>query len=46
MRAGQVRKTQIIMFTSTKAEKHISKILQNKGDLSKEVLRLFSDHDL
>lgn len=46
IRAGQTRKTQIIMFVSTKAEKHIAGILQRKGDLSKEVLRLFADHDL
>ena len=46
IRAGQTRKTQIILFVSTKAERHIAGILQRKGDLSREVLRLFIDHDL
>lgn len=46
VRAGQTRKTLIIMFASTKAEKHIAKILENKGDMSREVLKLFADHDL
>jgi SNF2 family DNA or RNA helicase len=46
VRAGQTRKTLIMMFASTKAEKHIAKILENKGDLSREVLKLFTDHDL
>lgn len=46
VRAGQTRKTLIIMFASTKAEKHIARILQVKGDLSKEVLRLFVEADL
>lgn len=46
VRAGQTRKTQIIMFVSTKAERHIARILQNKGNMSQEVLKLFNDHDL
>lgn len=46
VRAGQTRKTLIIMFVSTKAERHIAKILEMKGDLSREVQRLFADHDL
>lgn len=46
VRAGQTRKTLIIMFVSTPAEKHIAKILENKGNMSAEVLRLFADHDL
>jgi SNF2 family DNA or RNA helicase len=46
VRAGQTRKTFIYMFVSTKAEKHIANILKNKGDLSKEILRLFVDHQL
>lgn len=44
VRAGQTRKTFIYMFVSTKAEKHMSQILQRKGDLSKEILNLFVDH--
>jgi SNF2 family DNA or RNA helicase len=46
VRAGQTRKTFITMLVSTKAEKHIAAILQRKGDLSREVLQLFNDHDL
>jgi SNF2 family DNA or RNA helicase len=46
VRAGQKRKTFIYMFVSTKAEKHIANILKTKGDLSKEILRLFVDHQL
>jgi len=46
IRAGQTRKTLIVMFATTKAEKHIARILQTKGDMSREVLRLFNDHDL
>lgn len=46
VRAGQTRKTRIIMFVSTKAERHIAQILERKGDLSREVLKLFADHDL
>jgi SNF2 family DNA or RNA helicase len=46
IRAGQTRKTLIIMFASTKAEKHIAKILQRKGDISRETLQLFVDHDI
>lgn len=46
IRAGQIRKTFIYMFVSTKAERHIAKILETKGDMSREVLRLFADHDM
>lgn len=42
VRAGQKLKTLIVHFVSTKAERHIYKILQNKGDLSKETLNLFT----
>lgn len=46
VRAGQTRKTFIYMFVSTKAERHIAKILEAKGEVSREVLKLFVDHDL
>lgn len=46
VRAGQTRKTQIIMFCSTKAERHIAGILERKDDLSKATLKLFADHEL
>lgn len=46
VRAGQTRKTQIIMFAGTPAEKHVAGILSRKGDLSKEVLNLFADRRL
>ena len=46
VRAGQSRKTFIYMFASTKAERHIARILETKGEVSREVLRLFADHDL
>jgi SNF2 family DNA or RNA helicase len=46
VRAGQKMKTVIYMFVSTKAEKRISNILRNKGDMSKEILRLFKDRDI
>lgn len=46
VRAGQRLSTMIYMFVSTKAERHIAKILENKGDLSTETLRIFADHDL
>ena len=46
VRAGQTRKTLIYMFASTKAEKHIAKILEVKGDMSNEVQRLFVERDL
>lgn len=45
VRAGQTRKTMIYMFASTKAEKHVAKILENKGDMSQEVQRLFVEQD-
>ena len=43
IRAGQSRNTQIIMFQSTPAEKHVADILKRKGDMSKETLRMFKD---
>lgn len=46
VRAGQTRKTLIAMFVATKAERHIARILENKGDVSKEVLRLFVDKEI
>lgn len=46
VRAGQKMKTMIHMFVSTPAEKRIAKILETKGDLSKETLALFADHGL
>jgi SNF2 family DNA or RNA helicase len=46
VRAGQTRKTMIYMFVSTKAERHIAKILETKGDMSNEVQRLFVEQDL
>lgn len=46
VRAGQTRKTLIIVFASTKAEKHVASIVHRKGDISKEILKLFVDHDL
>lgn len=45
VRAGQTRKTMIYMFASTKAERHIAKILETKGDMSQEVQRLFVEQD-
>jgi SNF2 family DNA or RNA helicase len=46
IRAGQTRKTLIFMFVGTSAEKHISRLLQSRADLSKEILRLFADHEI
>lgn len=46
VRAGQTRKTLIIVFASTKAEKHVCSIVQRKGDISKEILKLFIEHEL
>jgi hypothetical protein len=46
VRAGQTRKTLIITFVGTKAEKHVADIVQRKGDVSREIMRLFVDHDL
>lgn len=46
VRAGQTRKTFIYYFVSTKAERHIARILQTKGDMSREVLKLFADQQL
>lgn len=46
VRAGQTRKTQIVQFVSSKAEKHVSSILARKGDFSAETLNLFGSGDL
>lgn len=46
IRAGQVHKTLIISFVSTKAERHIASIVQRKGDVSAAILKLFIDKDL
>ena len=46
VRAGQTRKTLIITFVGTSAEKHVAGIVQRKGDISKEIMRLFVDHEL
>lgn len=46
VRAGQTRKTAIYMFVSTPAERHVADILQRKGDMSREILKLFSDRSL
>ena len=46
VRAGQTRKTFIYMFVSTKAERHIAKILETKGNMSREVLRLFAEQEI
>ena len=46
VRAGQTRKTFIYYFLSTKAEKHIYKILQRKGNVSAETLELFNSGDI
>lgn len=46
VRAGQTLKTFIYMMVSTRAEKHIAKILETKGDMSREVLRLFQERDI
>jgi SNF2 family DNA or RNA helicase len=45
VRAGQHLKTFIYMFVSTRAEKHVANILQTKGDMSKEVQRMFEQRD-
>lgn len=45
-RAGQDKKQYIRHQVSSKAERHILNILQRKGDMSKEVLKLFVDGDL
>lgn len=42
VRAGQRLKTLIISFVSTSAERHIARILETKGDLSRETLALFT----
>jgi SNF2 family DNA or RNA helicase len=46
VRASQVRKTLIIMFVSTKAEKHVANILRNRMNMSQEILKLFVGHEL
>jgi SNF2 family DNA or RNA helicase len=45
IRIGQTRKTLIYMFASTLAEKHVGRILRTKGDMSKEVQRMFEEQD-
>lgn len=42
-RAGQTRKQYIIYLFGTQVEKRILSILENKGDLSNEVLSMFAD---
>lgn len=46
IRPGQTRKTMIIRFVSSKAEKHIASILERKGDMSKETLQLLKNKSL
>src|SRR5574337_453042 len=46
VRPGQTRKTVIYMFVSSSAERHVAKILQNKGDISDETMKLFADHKI
>jgi SNF2 family DNA or RNA helicase len=46
VRPGQIRKTLIIVFASTKAERHIASILERKGNVSAEILKLFVDKSL
>jgi len=45
IRAGQIRKTMIYMFATTKAEKHVAKILERKGNMSDEIQKLFVEQD-
>lgn len=42
-RIGQTKKQTIIHFISCKAEQHIRNILQRKGRMSQEILRLFDE---
>lgn len=42
-RAGQTRKQYIIHLIGTKVEQKLLKILENKGDMSQEVLQMFMD---
>lgn len=42
-RAGQTRKQYIVYLFGTQVEKRILSILENKGDLSSEVLDMFAD---
>lgn len=46
VRASQTRKTLIVMFVSTKAEKHIARILQGRMNMSEEILKLFDHKEL
>lgn len=46
VRAGQTRKTQIIRFVSSPAERHVEGILDRKGSFSTDVLKLFADREL
>lgn len=45
-RAGQSRKTFIILFVGSRAEKRIAQILRNREKLSTAILALFIDRDL
>lgn len=45
VRAGQTRKTLIIQFVATRAEKHVAGILERKGNFSSETLALFGAGD-
>lgn len=46
VRTGQKLKTLIIRFVASKAEEHLAKMLDRKGNLSGEILQLFENHDL
>jgi SNF2 family DNA or RNA helicase len=46
VRAGQSLTTHIHMFVSTRAESHIAKILEAKGKMSEEILKLFTERML
>lgn len=45
IRAGQTRKTLIILMIGSKAEKHIARILRNREQLSTQILKLFADRE-
>lgn len=46
IRAGQVHKTFIYYFLSSKAERHVYGIIRRKGNVSRETLDLFTSGDL
>ena len=46
VRTGQKRNTLVVRFVASKAEEHIAKMLDRKGNLSGEILQLFEAHDL